>query len=350
MKWLRAIAYCTSFLLIISSCQQETATPLALTYPGTFVPPLIPSDNPLTVQGVALGKALFFDPILSLDSTISCATCHRPELAFTDGGGVSKGFAGRKGLRSAPTLLNVGFHYKGLFWDGRSPSLEEQALHPISDSVEMAGDWVLVEQRLRDHQQYISQFKQAFGEVTIDRYLVAKALAQYQRTLISSDSKYDQVMNKEAVFTALEQRGFDIFFDARAGEVSMGECAHCHTDPLFTNLNYENNGLQYAPDLLSFADNGRGNVTGSRFDNGKFKVPTLRNIVLTAPYMHDGRMATLEEVLMHYNDGGHYAPNRDPQVRPLHLDDNDQQALISFLHTLTDSVALQHYQDIRRLQ
>lgn len=324
---------------------QSGPTPYSMETPAGFVPMVIPADNPTTVEGIALGRQLFFDPILSGNQSLSCASCHRTELAFTDGLAVSTGVRQAKGKRSAPSLLNVGFHYKGLFWDGRSPSLEEQALHPVSDPVEMAASWPLVEIRLRNHPGYYLQFQRAFGieqPAELTKELVGKALAQFQRTLISADSKFDRVMAQKEQFTPQEQRGWTIFFDAGYPETPMAECSHCHTDPLFTNLAYENNGLDEAPNPDDFPDAGRGGITEIASDMGRFKVPTLRNIAVTAPYMHDGRFATLEEVIDHYNAGGHHAENVNPNVRPLRLADQDKQDLIAFLHTLTDSTALQN--------
>lgn len=331
-----------AFLVIslFTSCDKTPTPPYPIPEPEGFVKMQIPEDNPLTYEGVALGRALFFDPVLSLDSTISCSSCHQPALAFTDGGAVSRGIAGRMGQRSAPSLLNIGFHYKGVFWDGRSPSLEEQALHPLGDSLEMGNHWDLIQARLRQHPEYPGLFHEAFPGASIDQESTAKALAQFQRTLVSANSKFDQVQRGEAQFTPQEKRGWTIFFDAGYPATPMAECSHCHTDPLFTNLDFSNNGLDEISSLDEFPDQGLGQISGNKYDNGKFRVPTLRNILLTAPYMHDGRFKTIEEVVQHYNSGGHYAENVDPNVRPLHLSEKDQQDLIAFLQTLTDSAAL----------
>lgn len=332
---LRSIVFILA--LALSACQSSSLPePYPIPSPDGFVDMLIPTDNPTTKEGVLLGKELFFDPSLSLDQTISCATCHRPELAFTDGAAKSTGVNNRQGNRSAPTLFNIGFHYKGVFWDGRSPSLEEQALHPLSDSLEMGANWELIFERLQSHDNYPALFEAAFPDSPISKTNTAKALAQYQRTLISANSKFDQVMNQQDTFTAAEKRGWMIFFDAGYPEVPMAECSHCHTDPLFTNLGFSNNGLDSSLTLVDFPDPGLGKVSGNKYDNGKFRVPTLRNITLTAPYMHDGRFQTLEEVIQHYNQGGHYAENVDPNVRPLHLSQQDQDDLIAFLSTLTE--------------
>lgn len=330
-------------LLLFWSCHStDTPTPYSIPTPPGFVEMVIPFDNPTTIEGIALGRKLFFDPILSLDSTVSCGKCHRPELAFTDGMATSLGIRRRKGERSAPSLLNIGYHYKDLFWDGRSPSLEDQALHPIEDAQEMGNDIATVERRLRQHSSYQRMFQAAFPEQGISIENTAKALAQFQRTLISADSKYDKVQRGEAAFTSSEKRGWTIFFDAGYPEVPMAECNHCHMDPLFTDLAFANNGLDSSTTLLDFPDAGLGGISGNKYDNGKFRVATLRNIAVTAPYMHDGRMYSLETVVAHYNTGGAYAENLDPNVRNLQLSKKDQADLIAFLHTLTDSTALQN--------
>ncbi len=311
---------------------------LKMADPPDFTPMLIPPDNPMTVQGVALGKRLFFDPILSADGSVSCATCHQPARSFTDGQTKSVGFAGRQGRRNALALHNVGYYSTGLFWDGRSATLEEQSLHPVTDSVEMAGTWEAAEQRLRSHPEYPRLFREAFGirrKTEITRTEVGKALAQFERTLVSADSRYDKMLRGVLRFTESEWRGRQIFFDADPG-LPTGECGHCHQPPLFSGLEYFNNGIDEIPDLTALKDKGRAETTGRIYDSGKFRAPTLRNIALTAPYMHDGRFETLQEVVEHYANGGHYAENVSPNVRPLHFSARDKADLLAFLLTLTD--------------
>jgi len=320
--------------------QPET---IALQDPPAFVRMVIPQDNPLTIQGIALGRQLFYDPLLSADSTQSCASCHQPLIAFTDARAVSVGVKGKRGKRSSPSLFNVGYYYKGLFWDGRSSSLEEQAFHPVRDELEMALGWEEAVQRLQQHPTYPVLFRKAFGIKNInqiDSVLVARALAQFQRTLISSDAKLDRVKRGEATFTASEERGAHIFSDSSPDDIPVSECVHCHVDPLFTNLEFFNNGILTPEEQMLVQDKGRFSITGRRSDLYKFRTPTLRNIALTAPYMHDGRFATLEEVIDHYASGGHFAENVNPNVRVLHLEQEDKADLIAFLHTLTDSSAL----------
>lgn len=328
-RWF-GVVLCSIWLI---SCGPEPISPDA---PADWPPLIIPEKNPLTEEGVALGRRLFYDPILSKDSTVSCATCHEQHLAFTDGRARSVGVEGREGRRSAMSLANVGFQYRGLFWDGRVATLEEQSLHPVTDSNEMNNDWDEVARRLRRHPVYPKLFRAAFGDQPIDSIRVGWALAQFERTLISADSRYDKMTRGEIDFTLAEQRGWTIFFDASM-KVPHAECNHCHVDPFFANPQFQNNGLAKTTSESGLYDKGRGEVTGNRYDEGKFRVPTLRNIALTAPYMHDGRFATLEEVLDHYNQGGHPGLNVSPNVRPLHLSEQDKQDVLAFLHTLTDS-------------
>jgi len=314
-------------------------TPYALQQPVHFVKMLLPEDNPLTDEGIELGRRLFYDPLLSMNDQVSCATCHLPENAFSDGLPFSIGVSGGIGPRSSLSLANVGYYYKGLFWDGRSQSLERQALIPVREPHEMNSDWSLVEMKLRSHPEYPALFRRAFGireKQEITRFLTAKALAQFERTLISANAKYDQVLAGKAEFTESEQRGRDIFFDA-SEVLPNSECGHCHTDPLFTSLDFFNNGIQEVSSLDDFEDEGLGAITNIKYDNGKFRVPTLRNIELTAPYMHDGRFETLEEVVEHYISGGHFADNLSPNVRELKFSARDKADLIAFLKTLTDT-------------
>lgn len=304
----------------------------------------VPTDNPITKEGVALGRNLFFDPILSKDSTISCGSCHLPKYGFTDSKALSTGVNGALGTRSAMSLMNVAFYTRGLFWDGRVKTLEDQAVLPIEDPLEMHENWGNVEQKLQRHKNYPTDFRKAFGisqKSEITKALAAKAIAQFERTLISTgNSKYDKVLRGEVFFTEAEQNGYDMFFDIvpKAPNLPDAECFHCHNAPLFTDNTFRNNGLQSAETLNNFKDKGLGNVTGKPFDNGNFRVPTLRNAALTPPYMHDGRFKTLEEVIDHYVAGGHPSPNKDPFLYPLKKFTPERKAeLLAFLHTLTDT-------------
>lgn len=333
-------------LLGLCACERESADLLNISEPENFAKILYPEDNPTTTAGLALGKALFFDPFLSDDGTVSCATCHRPEMAFTDGRPVSVGINGRPGRRNSPSLTNVGYLHETLFWDGRADDLESQALHPVANPNEMGGSWPVLISQLRKHPDYWPSFQQAFGlrhtsELNPDH--VGKALAQYQRSLISANAKYDRVQRGEATYTKAEALGHAIFFDLADGadlafaKLPTGECAHCHIPPHFTNQQFFNNGLDEAPTLEEFVDKGRGVVTKNHYDNGRFRTPGLRNVALTAPYMHDGRFNSLDEIVAHYNAGGKYAENRSPNIFPLGLTADQAAGLTAFLKTLTDS-------------
>jgi len=249
-----------------------------LNVPDGF-PPVVPTPgNPLTKDGVTLGRFLFYDPILSGDSTQSCSSCHAPQHAFSDPFPVSVGIDGIPGKRNAMALMNLAMHFNGFVWDGSSETLEEQALEPVNNTLELHGDWAEIEVKLRSHPSYPARFRKAFGISTtaeIDRELVAMALAQFQRILISSgDSKHDRFIRGEYTHTPSEERGFRMFFDGDS-VLPEAECGHCHSLGLFTTNEYMNNGLDSANDLTQFPDPGRGAITNVIFDNGRFKVPTI---------------------------------------------------------------------------
>ena len=301
-------------------------TPYELSVPAGFPAPEIPPDNPLTVEGVALGKQLFADPILSVDSTIACTSCHLPAHAFSDPRPFSQGVGGTTSRHSMP-LFNA-LWSRSFFWDGRAASLEDQALEVVQTSAEMGEDWDRVVAKLERHPEYPALFARAFGDAPINRQRVVQAIAQFERTLIAADSKYDRWLAGQAAFTPAEERGFLLF------HTEAGDCFHCHVAPLFTNNEFHNNGLDLDP-----PDEGLAALTGKRLDRGKFKTPTLRNIEYTAPYMHDGRFQTLEEVVEHYDSGFHRTALTDPLllVRPnLDLNPADKRALVAFLKTLSD--------------
>ena len=304
----------------------------------------IPADNPMTVAGVDLGRHLFYDPKLSSDGTMSCASCHLPSASFTNNLAVSTGVQGNSGTRSSMPLIDMVYAKNGLFWDGRASTLEAQALEPVEDPIELFEDWDNVENKLRQDAAYRTRFRAAFGinnSSEIDRTLATRAIAQFERALITSGgSNYDRRVNGQGYFFSdSELRGFQLFFD-EPNDLPDAECGHCHAPPLFTTHEYFNNGIENVASLSDFPDKGRGEVTGLLFDNGKFRVPTLRNVELTAPYMHDGRFETLEEVLDHYNSGGHYADNLDPNIRPLGLSEQNKQDLIAFMKSLTDTTLI----------
>jgi cytochrome c peroxidase len=300
--------------------------------PSYFPKNSSPSDNLMTIQGIELGRGLFFDKILSKDNKMSCASCHIPEKAFTDGLRFSPGVDGIVGNKSSMSLVNVGFSKNGLFWDGRSKTLEDQALLPVEDEIELHTTWPEVIKKIQVDERYKKQFRAAFGiknSSEISKELVAKALSQYQRAIISSNSKFDRVKRGEEFFTDLELMGFSLYTDVPGDDLPDAECHHCHQLDLATSDAFLNNGLQ-------------GAITKNISDNGKMKTPTLRNVTLSAPYMHDGSIKTLEEVIEHYNSGGKDSPNKDPLIRQLKLTNLHKRALIAFLNTLTDTSYMQN--------
>jgi cytochrome c peroxidase len=347
-------------ILLIMGCQDTMTDPVDPDNDLTHIPyqPLLyvpnlpagfpvmeqPSDNPMTNDGILLGRKLFFDPILSIDSTISCSSCHLPELSFSDGLAFSPGVNGTT-ARGAMSIINVGFHKKGFFWDGRATTLEEQAHLPVEDPIEMGELWEHVEQKLKSHPDYPAEFRKAFGienKSMINRDLATKAIAQFERSIISGgDTRYDRFVRGEIFLEDDEYNGYLMFFDFDP-TIPDAECGHCHNAPLFGAEDFFNNGIQPSPDLLSFADRGLGKITGNISDNGKFKAPTLRNIEFTAPYMHGGQFQTLEEVIAHYNSGGVNSPNKSPLIRPLNLTESQKSDLLAFLKTLTDSTTLKN--------
>lgn len=303
----------------------------------------IPAGNELTYDGIRLGQHLFFDPILSADSTMACASCHFPEKAFTDNLAFSTGIDGIEGTRSSMSLVNQAFYNTGLFWDGRVGTLEAQALLPVEDPIELHNNWSDLMDKLREHELYQELFRKAFGieysgEMT--KELAAKSLAQYQRIIISGNSKFDLTLRNESALSDEELNGFNMFFDFP--DTKDAECGHCHAAPLMTDNTFKNNGITGVDDLDDFVDKGFGALTGNPLDNGKFRVPSLRNIELTAPYMHDGRFETLDEVIDHYITGGHPSPNKDAQMIPLTLNEEEKGNLKAFLLTLTDTSYLEN--------
>lgn len=321
-------------------------SPFVIETPFGYPQMEIPADNPMTKEGVYLGRKLFFDPILSRDSTMSCASCHKPELAFTDGLAKSIGVDGLAGRRSAMSLVDIGYATNRLFWDGRATTLEEQALLPVEDPLELHALWPDIESRLREHNNYPAEFRKAFGiENTdqIDRFLAAKALAQFQRSIINKgSSRYDRLMRQtgNGFPTEQEENGRIMFFFEASGLPGIGlvdaECGHCHSGVRLTGDEYMNNGIQPATTAFDFLDGGVGEISGRDRDMGRMRVPTLRNIALTAPYMHDGRFNTLEEVIEHYNSGGHTSFGKDALLVPLKMNEQHKKDLIAFLHALTD--------------
>lgn len=331
-------------LLFCFSCENESveqyvATPSPLQIPKLFsdniIPPIIPINNPQTQEGIALGKKLFFDPILSRNNTLACVDCHAPENAFTDSAKFSEGINGNLGSRNSMPLFNLAWNYdEKFFWDGNTFSLEHQAFVPVSDPTEMDSNWKDLQLKLQQDTEYPKLFKNAFDTSNIDSTLVSKAIAQFERTLISANSKFDQFLLGETELTSNELNGFNVFMDE-----TKGDCFHCHgsdKNPLWTDNSFHNNGLDN-----TFTDLGLGAVTGDPADNGKFKSPSLRNLAFTAPYMHDGRFATLEEVINHYSEGLKTSATIDPLMKKINLggvnlSDSDKADLKAFLLSLSD--------------
>lgn len=290
-----------------------------------------PSDNPLTEEGVALGRKIFYDKRLSNDGTMACATCHKQENGFDDFRQFSQGTNGAFGDRNAMPIINLAWA-NAFFWDGRRSSLEGQAHDPVTNPIEMATTWPEVVNRLQADAEYPSLFFKAFGSRTVDSNLVVKAIAQFERTMVSFNTRFDKYFYQNDV-TALnesEQRGLMLF----TGDALCNTCHMMNT--LFTDHAFRNNGLDANP-----ADNGLMKFTGDANDRGKFKVPGLRNIAQTAPYMHDGRFATLEDVVNFYSSGvKQSSPNIDEHMPPfsngLNLTAQQKADLVAFLKSLSD--------------
>jgi cytochrome c peroxidase len=343
-------------LLVMSGCRHEpeeivgpvgprgnggpTPTPLTVVIPSNFPQMPIPADNPFTVEGLELGRYLFYDERLSGNNTQSCASCHAPEVAFTDQHTrFSTGIDGIEGNRNAMALINLAWDTR-YFWDGRSLTLEDQILQPVVNPIEMHDTWPNALAKIQADPAYPPKFQVAFGTSTVDSLLVAKAIAQFIRTMISGNSRFDRFQRGQALLTIEEQQGLELTrIEGGFGPGGQGgsDCFHCHTEAgsRFTDGQLHNNGLDSV-----FTDLGAGGVTGNPEDMGRFKTPTLHNIELTAPYMHDGRFETLEEVIEHYNSGGHPSTTVDPfmkyTVGGLQLTPEKKQQLRAFLGTLTD--------------
>lgn len=312
--------------------------PFALQVPQRFPQLALPADNPLTDEGVSLGARLFADKRLSINNTQSCLSCHDRGHAFADARRFSLGAEGQIGKRNSMALFNLAWH-DGFFWDGRARTLREQVLMPIQDVHEMNESLPRVVTKLQADASYEQAFAKAFGSPGIDSERIAKALEQHLLTLVSDDSKFDRAVRKQAKLSDAEARGLQLFvteFDPVRG-LRGADCFHCHGGMLFTNHAFHNNGL-----TLLDNDLGRMAVTGLPTDKGKFKTPSLRNIALTAPYMHDGRFATLADVVEHYSTGVTQSETLDPNLAKhpktgLQLTAQEKADLVAFLRTLTDA-------------
>lgn len=304
----------------------NSSQPLSLSEAPIGFPKIpFPEDNPYTVEKWKLGKKLFYDPILSYNNTISCGSCHAAELAFADTRKVSLGVENRPGTRNSPSLANIAYH-PYFTREGGVPTLEMQVLVPIQEHNEMSYNIVLVAERLSADSTYSQMSRAAFGR-NPDPYVITRAIATFERTLISGNSLYDEYISgtNGTKMSASQKRGMELFFSDRT------KCGSCHEGFNFTNYAFENNGL-----YERYPDSGRFRLTNKNEDFEKFKVPSLRNVALTGPYMHDGSVESLEEVVQHYNNGGKANPNKNERIKPLKLSKREVQDLVSFLESLTD--------------
>lgn len=326
MKTNLKYSFCIGIVLLISlAFTKRLTTPIYFSVPKSWPKPHYNfKENPLTEEGFQLGRHLFYDPILSKDSTISCASCHFQATGFTHvDHDLSHGIDGKIGTRNSLALMNLAWT-KNFMWDGGVNHLDVQPIAPITSEVEMNETMENVVSKLQKSEKYKNLFQKAFGTDKITGQLTLKALSQFVVQLTSSNSKYDKVMRKEEEFTNREQKGYDLF---------KVNCASCHKEPLFTSEKFERNGLEMDATLN---DIGRMKITQNKKDSLLFKVPTLRNIKFTFPYMHDGRFKSLTEVVKHYNSIK-YNKNLPKQLQnPMHLTDNDRVDLVLFLTTMTD--------------
>ena len=319
-------------IALVSACGKNESTPagptlLTLNTPAGFpVPNDIFRDNPLTKEGVELGRVLFYDGRLAKDGLISCGSCHQPFAAFaTFDHDFSHGIDNQFTTRNAPGLFNLAWH-RELHWDGGINHLEVQPLAPITATNEMGEDLSNILKKLNADAKYREMFRAAFGDPEATSQRMLKALSQFMGIIVSADSKYDRVKAGKAVFTQAEASGYAVF---------KVKCGSCHQEPLFTDLTYRNAGLALNPFLK---DIGRQRITGLASDSLKFKVPSLRNVALTGPYGHDGRFYSLGAVIDHYRSGPKAGPTVDPALRQgLSISNNEKADLIQFLSTLTDT-------------
>lgn len=334
------IGLATGIALVGFSCNDlddSYQEPLPLVViPGNFPDFIDSKTNPLTAEGIALGKKLFFDKRLSGNNQVSCATCHQQSLSFSDGFALTKqGISGNALERNSPALMNLAWADNGLFWDGGSTNLESQAFAPLVHVDEMHQNLEELIEELNADASYPKMFEKAFGKA-VNQADIVKAIAQFERTLISGNSKYDKYVRGDsgAILNKEELKG-----------LSLAEqfCFSCHATPLLTDNLYHNNGIDndFNDDTELMMKRGRARITNSTEDLGKFRTPTLRNVEKTGPYMHDGRFATLQDVMNHYSDGVLTSPSLDPLLKRnrklgFSLSETEKKQLIIFLKTLTD--------------
>jgi cytochrome c peroxidase len=342
----RIVGICISIIVLLACTKdkiEHVPTPYILEIPSHFPDMIIPVENPMTVEGVELGRRLFYEKRLSGDNSISCGTCHAPSSAFSDPNRFSTGIDGIQGNRNSMALVNMGWN-DFFFWDGRAKTLEEQIIQPVVNPIEMHETWNNAIIKLKADVEYRNMFFKAFNTSEIDSIFAARAIAQFIRTMISGNSKFDVIyknayglsMSAEemALFSTVtpeELYGYDLF-----KSLNGADCFHCHNGPLMQVQKFSNNGLDN-----TFDDLGRGGVTGNPSEYGKFKVPTLRNIEFSGPYMHDGRFGTLDSVIEHYSSGVVPSATIDPLMEFVfqggaQLDVQEKAALKAFLLTMSD--------------
>lgn len=326
LRLLFLLVCCISFLAFVGQAEQNriTAKELKIRYPKSFPKPVYTfSANTISVNGFVLGRMLFYDPILSRDSTINCESCHQRAAAFAHiDHALSHGIDSKIGTRNVPSIQNLIWN-TSFMWDGGVNNMEIQPINPISNPIEMDMPLAKLVERLRNNPSYRMYFKKAFNDTLINSERILKALAQFTGEMISANSRYDRYMAGEDTLSDQEKSGLSIFRE---------KCGSCHKEPLFTDNSYRNNGI--LPDT-SLNDIGRGKITGLASDNYKFKVPTLRNIELTFPYMHDGRYRKLRDVLNHY--GSIHGKSADADLNKIgNLSDKERKDIVAFLLCLTD--------------
>ncbi len=327
MRWVTIIF---SAILVISACQDDEVQIISaptglMELPKGFEPIEFPEDNEFSEARWILGKKLFFDPIMSSDSSISCASCHKPELAFSDDVSISPGVDERLGERNAPSIANIAYH-PYFTREGGVPTLEMQVLVPIQEHAEFDFNIVLLSDRLSQEPDYVQMSVEAYDRQP-DPFVITRALACFERSLISGFSPYDQYVHYDysESLSDSEVRGMQLFNSDKTN------CSTCHEGFNFSNYGFANNGL-----YEDYPDLGRMRLTGQESDRAMFKIPSLRNVGLTAPYMHDGSMKTLQDVIEHYDQGGKENAQKSELIKPLNLTEQEKRDLISFLESLTD--------------
>lgn len=334
------IVYVLLMALMFFSCKKEESknqayyfpTYVKLDIPVGFPEMVIPEDNPFTEEGIELGRHLFYEKRLSGDNTLSCGSCHKPNAGYSDNRRFSVGIDNIAGDRQSMPIMNIGWSSR-FFWDGRAKSLEEQIIEPVRNPIEMHETWKNAMNKLKTSPKYVRMFKKAFWGKEMDSIAAAKALAQFMRTMISGNSRFDKFNRREITLTPAELKGLASF-----QSLTGADCFHCHSGVLFTDFTMQNNGLNPV-----HTDKGFGDVTSNPADNGKFKVPSLRNLVFTAPYMHNGKFQTLDQVIDFYSTGVHASsPNISVSMEfastgGVNLNLVEKSELKAFLLTLTDS-------------